>query len=185
MGRRTLGSPAAGTFAHGHQTRSYQQTTSAHCVWLPSSDQAVRSWQHTWGATSTWSSRIPGQYHQPSGITRSCPADTGHDGTRCTRLDGVTNINLILISPLCNLCNLRLNDILWLVYGFHNPYTINVTKLYIYMRKINENWVLSFILLSLAILSTRNTLLARLLAALLWSRLYGSQSDGGGNVPSG
>jgi hypothetical protein len=70
----------------------------------------------------------------------------------------VTNINLILISPLCHLCNLRLNVILWLVYGFHNPHTIDVIKLYIYMRKMNENLVSSSILLSLAILSTCNTL---------------------------
>jgi hypothetical protein len=35
--------------------------------------------------------------------------------------ESVTNINLILISSLCHLCNLRLNDIFWLVYGFHNP----------------------------------------------------------------
>jgi hypothetical protein len=44
----------------------------------------------------------------------------------------VTNINLILISPLCHLCNLRLNDILWLVYGFHNLYTIDVKAIYIH-----------------------------------------------------
>jgi Na+-transporting NADH:ubiquinone oxidoreductase subunit NqrB len=82
----------------------------------------------------------------------------------------VTNINLILISPLYHLYhiyNLRLNDILWLVYGFHNPHIIDVTKLYIYMRKMNENLVLSSILLSLVILSTCNTLSAPLLAALL------------------